>query len=79
MMSDINNKLNIADERITELENRSTECIQAEREEKKNDQSINNSILEISETSNMYNWRTRRKWDLNGAEKYLLRQELRTF
>ena len=42
MISDINSKLNKVDERITELENRSTECMQAERERKK--RMINPSI-----------------------------------
>lgn len=35
MMSDINGILNTVDERIIELRNKSTECIQAEAERKK--------------------------------------------
>ena len=80
MISDINSTLNTVDARIIELGNRSTECIQAETERKK--RMITQSItvhFEISETSNMYNQCARRKRDLNGGEKYLLRQKTRTF
>lgn len=80
MISDINSIPNAVDARIIELGNRSTECIQDETERKKRmiTQSITVHLRSLRQ-ANMYNWCARRKRDLNGGEKYLLRPKTRTF